>query len=193
VFLVCVFSVEEIGVVGCGCNRLYRIVAGLKFCSCSSFCFCAVRLMSRLVAVFGFAGRLVAVFGFAGRLVAVFFADLLLFFFLQICCCFFLQISCCFFLQISCCFFFADLLLFFFCRFVAVFWLADCRLVAVFRFLLSFAGRLQISSLLLSDCRLLSFAVFGFLLADCRLVDVFLAVCIALKIGCTVACIVFAD
>jgi hypothetical protein len=71
VFLVCVFSVEEIGVVGCGCNRLYKIVAGLKFCSCSSFCFCAVRLMSRLVAVFGF----------AGRLVAVFFADLLLFFF----------------------------------------------------------------------------------------------------------------
>jgi hypothetical protein len=81
VFLVCVFSVEEIGVVGCGCNILYRIVAGLKFCSCSSFCFCAVRLMSRLVAVFGFAGRLVAVFGFAGRLVAVFFADLLLFLF----------------------------------------------------------------------------------------------------------------
>jgi hypothetical protein len=144
--------------VGCGCNRLYRIVAGLKFCSCSSFCFCAVRLMSRLVAVFGF----------AGRLVAIFFADLLLFFFWVICCCFF-------------------------CRLIAVFWLADCRLVAVFRFLLSFAGRLQISSLLLSDCRLLSFAVFGFLLADCRLVDVFLAVCIALKIGCTVACIVFAD
>jgi hypothetical protein len=96
VFLVCVFSVEEIGVVGCGCNRLYRIVAGLKFCSCSSFCFCAVRLMSRLVAVFGFAGRLVAVF-FAD-LLRFFFADLLLFFF------------------------FADLLLFFFfCRFVAVF------------------------------------------------------------------------
>jgi hypothetical protein len=96
VFLVCVFSVEEIGVVGCGCNRLYRIVAGLKFCSCSSFCFCAVRLMSRLVAVFGF----------AGRLVAVFFADLLLFFFAV--------------------FFFADLLLFFFCRFVAVFFLQIC-------------------------------------------------------------------
>jgi hypothetical protein len=130
VFLVCVFSVEEIGVVGCGCNRLYRIVAGLKFCSCSSFCFCVVRLMSRLVVVFGFAGRLVAVF-FADLLL-FFFADLLLFFFffadLLL---FFLQISCCFLagrLQISCC----------------------------FRFLLSFAGRLQISSLLLSDCRLLS-------------------------------------
>jgi hypothetical protein len=80
VFLVCVFSVEEIGVVGCGCNRLYRIVAGLKFCSCSSFCFCAVRLMSRLVVVFGFAGRLVAVFFFADLLL-FFFADLLLFFF----------------------------------------------------------------------------------------------------------------
>jgi hypothetical protein len=96
VSLVCVFSVEEIGVVGCGCNRLYRIVAGLKFCSCSSFCFCAVRLMSRLVAVFGF----------AGRLVAVFFADLLLFFFANLLL-FFLQISCCFLagrLQISCCF-----------------------------------------------------------------------------------------
>jgi hypothetical protein len=176
VFLVCVFSVEEIGVVGCGYNRLYRIVAGLKFCSCSSFCFCAVRLMSRLVAVFGF----------AGRLVAVFLADLLLFFFLQICCCFF-------FLQICCCFFFLQICCCFFCSLVAVFWLADCRLVAIFRFLLSFAGRLQISSLLLSDCRLLSFAVFGFLLAVCRLIDVFLAVCIALKIGCTVACIVFAD
>jgi hypothetical protein len=80
VFLVCVFSVEEIGVVGCGCNRLYRIVAGLKFCSCNSFCFCAVRLMSRLVAVFGFAGRLVAVF-FCKFVAVFFFADLLLFFF----------------------------------------------------------------------------------------------------------------
>jgi hypothetical protein len=102
VFLVCVFSVEEIGVVGCGCNRLYRIVAGLKFCSCSSFCFCAVRLMSRLVAVFGF----------AGRLVAVFFADLLLFFFFFF---FFVAVffAVFFFLQICCCFFF--------CRFVAVF------------------------------------------------------------------------
>jgi hypothetical protein len=98
-----------------------------------------------------------------------------------------LQICCCFFCRLVAVFWLAD------CRLVAVFWLADCRLVAVFRFLLSFAGRLQISSLLLSDCRLLSFAVFGFLLADCRLVDVFLAVCIALKIGCTVACIVFAD
>jgi hypothetical protein len=86
VFLVCGFLVEEIGVVGCGCNRLYRIVAGLKFCSCNSFCFCAVRLMSRLVAVFGF----------AGRLVAVFFADLLLFF---------LQISCCFFCRFVAVFF----------------------------------------------------------------------------------------
>jgi hypothetical protein len=131
VFLVCVFSVEEIGVVGCGCNRLYRIVAGLKFCSCSSFCFCAVRLMSRLVAVFGFAGRLVAVF-FADLLLFFFFADLLLFF-LQFLFCRFVAV---FFLQICCCFF---------CSLVAVFWLADCRLVAIFRFLLSFAGILQIS------------------------------------------------
>ena len=39
-----------------GCKRLYRIAAWLKFCSCSSLCFCAVWLMSRLVAVFGFVG-----------------------------------------------------------------------------------------------------------------------------------------
>jgi hypothetical protein len=138
VFLVCVFSVEEIGVVGCGCNRLYRIVAGLKFCSCSSFCFCAVRLMSRLVAVFGFAGRLVAVFGFAGRLVAVFFCRFVAVFFLQISCCFLAGR-----LQISCCFFFADLLLFFL-------QISCCFL----------AGRLQIS------CYFSFLAVFCWQIAD---------------------------